>query len=161
MKELDVNNYEFFVTVFKSFSDAHKCYFILDKEGNWYNYNSDTKELQKIYTHYLNVQSIRNPVKDYQLIKIKATQAVDSNLAVEKIKEMSENCICYGVERVMREKKMNENYTKVKVVPKSEKYTRDDIETALAEAYEENGYVLDFMRETDKYIILYLKEKDL
>lgn len=50
---------------------------------------------------------------------------------------------------------------KVKVIPKSNTYTREDIETALDEAYNETGCILDFMKETDKYIVLYLKEKDI
>lgn len=50
---------------------------------------------------------------------------------------------------------------KVRVVMKSDKYTRQDIETALDTAYDELGYILDFMKETDKYVVLYLKEKDV
>ena len=56
---------------------------------------------------------------------------------------------------------MNNFCKKVKVIPKSNFHTREDIETALDEAYDENGYVLDFMKETDKYVILYLKEKEI
>lgn len=55
---------------------------------------------------------------------------------------------------------MNEDSMKVKVVPKS-KYTREDIEKALDEAYEDYSYILDFMKETDEYIVLYLKEKEI
>lgn len=49
---------------------------------------------------------------------------------------------------------------RVRVVPKS-KYTREDIEKTLDEAYEEYNYVLDFIKETDEYVILYLKEKEM
>lgn len=56
---------------------------------------------------------------------------------------------------------MNKCSEKVRVVMKSDKYIRQDIETALDTAYEELGYVLDFMKETDKYVVLYLKEKDV
>lgn len=53
------------------------------------------------------------------------------------------------------------SFENVKVIPKSEKYNRADLEAALGQAYEETGLILDFMKETDKYIILYLKEKDV
>lgn len=56
---------------------------------------------------------------------------------------------------------MEKDFMKVRVVPKSDKYTREDIECALDRAYEDSNYVLDFMKETDKYVILYLKEKDI
>lgn len=235
MKKLNIDNYEFFVTDFKNSSDTYKYYFIFDEKGNWYTYNSDTQDIQERFLGYLDMLKIQNPSKDYQLTKIKSTQAVDSELAVEKIEEMSESCIyyddgdsyifyhlygnnnyiyiktnnyiwCYDrntgtvgvfnsepqiekrfselqlkkvimkkiveriknkpienelVEKSMEENKMNDPCKKVKVVPKSNSYIRNDIETALAEAYEETGYVLDFVKETDKYVILYLKEKEL
>lgn len=57
--------------------------------------------------------------------------------------------------------KMNAPIEKVKVVPKSNKYTIEDVETALNVAYDECGLVLDFIKETDNYMILYLKEKEI
>lgn len=61
-----------------------------------------------------------------------------------------------------KEKKtMTATMKKVKVVPKSEKYTRNDIEQALNEAYDDYGYVLDFIKEDDNYVYIYLKEKEI
>lgn len=48
---------------------------------------------------------------------------------------------------------------KVRVIPQS-KYVGLDIERALSEAYDDYGYVLDFMKEDNNYVVLYLKERD-
>lgn len=49
----------------------------------------------------------------------------------------------------------------VRVVSKSEKYTRADVETALNMAYDAENLVLDFKKEDDDYVYLYLKEKSI
>lgn len=54
-----------------------------------------------------------------------------------------------------------QNIGLVRVVMKSDKYTRTDMETALSEAYENENLVLDFKKEDDGYIYLYLKEKPI
>lgn len=54
-----------------------------------------------------------------------------------------------------KEKLMN----RVRVIPKSD-YERDDIETALNDAYDDYGYILDKMIESENYIVLYLKKPD-
>lgn len=56
---------------------------------------------------------------------------------------------------------MTTTMKKVKVIPKSEKYTRQDLEQALNEVYDDYGYILDFMKEYKKYVVLYLKERDV
>lgn len=58
-------------------------------------------------------------------------------------------------------KKMTATMKKVKVVTKSEKYTRNDIEQALNEAYDDYRYVLDFIKEDKNYVYIYLKEKEI
>lgn len=49
----------------------------------------------------------------------------------------------------------------VRVIMKSDKYTRADIETALTTAYENENLVLDFRKEDDQYVYLYLKDKPI
>lgn len=56
-------------------------------------------------------------------------------------------------------KKTDATMRKVRVVPQS-KYVGLDIERALSEAYDDYGYVLDFMKEDNNYVVLYLKERD-
>lgn len=50
---------------------------------------------------------------------------------------------------------------KVKVIPKSKEDLEQFLEDVLAEAYEENSYVLDFIKNTEDYVVIYLKEKEV
>lgn len=74
------------------------------------------------------------------------------------IKDSTRYTILYNLNRG---KKMTTTMKKVKVIPKSEKYTRQDLEQALNEVYDDYGYILDFMKEYKKYVVLYLKERDV
>lgn len=74
------------------------------------------------------------------------------------IKDFKGYTILYNLNRG---KKMTTTMKKVKVIPKSEKYTRQDLEQALNEVYDDYGYVLDFMKEDKNYVVLYLKEREV
>lgn len=54
---------------------------------------------------------------------------------------------------------MAKKICKVRVIPKSNYLTTNDIETALNEAYILDGLVLNYMVKTDPdYVVLYLKQ---
>lgn len=74
------------------------------------------------------------------------------------IKDFTRYTILYNLNRG---KKMTTTMKKVKVIPKSEKYTRQELEQALNEVYDDYGYVLDFIKEDENYIVLYLKEREV
>lgn len=90
----------------------------------------------------------------YENEKNKDHCAEDESYGFEDEKKMKDS--------LRKEKKdMTATMKRVKVVPKSDKYTRDDIEQALNEAYDDYGYVLDFIREDGNYVYIYFKEKDI
>lgn len=122
-----------------TFKDKYSSYCIVDDSGDWWCYNSATREISK-----LKERSKTLPYK-----KVRSYECIDTRTAVDKIL------------KAIKEKKEMSNSDKVKVIPKSEKYTSQDIETALSNAYEDYGLVLDFIKETNDYMILYLKEREL
>lgn len=105
-------------------------------------------KLQEIIISDSDVENVRKEIK--KLLNREKSSAVavteNFNKTASKSKE---------------KKKMTATMKKVKVVPKSEKYTRNDIEQALNEAYDDYGYVLDFIKEDDNYVYIYLKENNI
>lgn len=121
-----------------TFKDKYRSYCIVDNNEDWWCYNSITREIFKMKEH-----SKTLPYK-----KVHSYECLDTRIAIGKIL------------RAKKEKEEMNNSDKVKVVPKSEKYTSQDIETALSNAYEDYGLILDFIKETNDYMILYLKERE-
>lgn len=138
------------------------------KDSEWWLYSTKNNEskmlkkdfnyecaLKKLGTDELSINEKRQIINSIKIIKSKYSKLDSSNIV--KIKNNSE-CNCYNSKK---EENMPPTMNKVKVVPKSDKYTRKDIEQALNEAHDGYNYVLDFKKEDDEYVYLYFKERDL
>lgn len=83
-------------------------------------------------------------------------EKVKDPLLYKKAYDASKN---YDYTEYMSSKFKEKLMNRVRVIPKSD-YERDDIETALNDAYDDYGYVLDKILESENYIVLYLKNPD-
>lgn len=141
--------------VFYKTKDEPDFTWIFDKTDNrWFGYNGLAHKLTIVITDCVPAA--------HKLEEISMSKYVAESIKKEAKRLLNDEKSFFGKSASKsKEKKMTATMKKVKVVPKSEKYTRNDIEQALNEAYDDYGYVLDFIKEDDNYVYIYLKEKEI
>lgn len=129
---------------------------IFDKTDNrWFGYNGLTHKLTIVITDCVPAA--------HKLEEISMSRYDVESIGKEAKRLLNDEKSFFGksASKGKEKKNMTATMKKVKVVPKSEKYTRNDIEQALNEAYDDYGYVLDFIKEDENYVYIYLKEKEI
>lgn len=156
-----------FAATLKDISEYEFEYYVprdeynLDKNSNDFTFylihDLNTDKFYQIDELYLVCYEMKNFNKNALMnyILVSDHRVKDKDLAKKMLKKLKEN----NKHKDVEEKKMS--YGSVKVVPKSAKYTRDDIEKVLSEAYENENLVLDFKKEDDEYVYLYLRERKI
>lgn len=159
-KENDIEDYVFFTdrlgrkTIASNVSLENRFDYIWIhsvKDNEWWLYRTKDNESQALKEDF-----------DYECalekLGVDELSINEKKQIVNSIKILKDK---YTQKKCKKENDMPPTMNKVKVVPKSEKHTRTDIERALNDAYDDYGYVLDFKKEDDEYVYLYFKEKDL